>query len=1130
MPKIFITGSNESKGTKTGSGYLSNPSRVLIRDRDNKGGRLPTKLRIGTKDRLGNELISYDDNNSIRYGRTISDTFTFTRSSNLSKLINPQSNIWSTSPGIKIKRQNNIGTENYNDGALVFSGPGDASGRWIQTKEKVRNPTLILTVFQGPYLENTGKLDLSQGIINENLKIQISETGSSGWINVAINDNNVSNPSFIIDGVITPSFNNLEIRNPENLNISRTNRRRPLCKIKLDMQSFKMPNNSFYIRIIQENIVDRLKSIWAIDDIKIISRNDSIAYPFLLKEDFGSHKKFITGSLSTPNFPGNLIATGSTLKSVTNKHFSAKTFETKIDFFYDNNSFDFTKDFYQSGIDESSYPGFSSNLGSKDIIEVDLSIQEEIDLLKLEDDPLNAAYHAITGSGDLGSNHMVYWNNNLKKWEKIGWPLGVNDYGENTSSQNIINVLSQSAIGFSSVGVLASGSGTTSTSAGDPTAKFLPDDLINSYNRPTDIFGFPFSARYHATGSQYVLARDIGITKPFLFEKASLDFEMSGRVNSKFGGAFDGVYMQNKYYQESTSKGNVKYANPTFFILRQKKESFQEVKIKVFTGSKESDHLIYKEKLPRLIQLKSGSSDLTFVDDSRELISYGQHTIVMSSSFAGMFDASPSITFQEFLNSPIVRQDRTVFTTVKNLNVFDAYFTGSFQINFKARNTAKISAFAPYYIVNTPGGIGGSLLNGSVYSSYANIRMGKQHGGRSSGEINQESRAILNGYSAFNPTNKIISIQYKDRPQASGGSSFFTNPVVVAANEGIDLDSPYIIMPNDKLIFGWQAPLNYRRISAGSDTSYITLLGNSKLKLFGSLIQNNKEFHEGLNQYLTSDSVYETIGNDSVLDQFQLTTRGELTGSILSEVFTNEGSNRGAGNAAVFGSLIFPNFVLGNEPFKRIGSLARSSTHDSFNLINDYSRGLAVKNSFNIQSSDLQRKFSDCFLVPPDGAKDYEGNILFNNTDGVFVEQGYGFIPSIVSPPAANSTGKYEYYTISPQYSFNSSHFGYFSDLIQQGKDSKFVDDASTTEDDLVTESPVQITFVKSEIIDNTTFKRFRKYDQDLISGTSELEFQSLNLDINSKSSSAFYDDGVIRDRVYSKDTTTVSWGFNEQF
>ena len=35
MPKIFITGSNITRGLKTGSGYISNPVRHLIREKDN---------------------------------------------------------------------------------------------------------------------------------------------------------------------------------------------------------------------------------------------------------------------------------------------------------------------------------------------------------------------------------------------------------------------------------------------------------------------------------------------------------------------------------------------------------------------------------------------------------------------------------------------------------------------------------------------------------------------------------------------------------------------------------------------------------------------------------------------------------------------------------------------------------------------------------------------------------------------------------------------------------------------------------------------------------------------------------------------------------------------------------------
>jgi hypothetical protein len=1111
MPKIFITGSNESKGTKTGSGYLSNPTRVLIRDRDNQGGKLPTKVRVGTKDRPGNELTSYDDNNSIRYGRTISDTFTFIRSSNLSKLTNPQSNIWSTSPGIKIKRQNNVNARDYDDGALVFSGPGDVSGRWIQTKEKVRNPTLILTIFQGPYLENTDKLDLSQGQLNENLKIQISETGSGGWINAAINDNNVSNPSFIIDGVITPSFNNSEIRNPGNLNILRTNRRRPLCKVKLDMQSFKLPNNSFYIRIIQENIADESKSIWAINDIKIISRNDSVTYPFLLKEDFGSHKKFITGSLSTPNFPGALTTIGVTHKPVVNSHFSPKSFEENINSFNDNSSFDFTEDFYQEGTDPSVYPGFGSNLSSKLIFDVDLTPSEESEF-GITNKISNNTSSGFTDTSKTGQNLMVYWNNNLKRWEKIGKPV---HYGNvvSPSDSTILEMLTSSCVGFGPHAVISKsgsngGVGSQAHFIEIPQSK----DVISFSNKKISNFLFPFGHQYYATSSQHIKAKDIGITKPIIAEKFSLEFnakfEFPGRDDFATGPIY--AYALNAGSPTTTQPSGVQALNidlvvPTFFMLRQFKDTYSEEYSSILDRT--SSTIKSNISIPSRAEITTNNSE-TYIEKNRDMISYGQLGMFLSSSrAAGAF------------NLKIEESRLAELSELKTLGFsYDSYFyqsvntqdipsvTGSFKIEFPARITNRIEeTINSIYLKSSAGGDSLRLKN-----EFA-----------SSNQKFRNERRVVNGVGSYSP---------RGNTNIPGGAP--ANDVIDVAipEQGItELMSPYIIMPEDELIFGWQYPMPRTLVNKtpGNDFPDIfwkmTLFDNAKLKIFGSLIKNNKEKFESLNQYLTSDSVYETIGNDSILDQFQLATRGELTGSILSEVFTSEGSNSGAGDAAVFGGLIFPNFVLGNESFKRIGSLARSSTHDSFNLLNDYGRGLAIKNSFNIQASDLQRKFSDCFLVSADKAQDYEGNNLFSGDDGAFIRQGYGFIPSIVSSPASNSTGKYEYYSISPQYSFNSSHFGYFSDLIQQGKDSKFVNDDSTAEDDLVTESPIQVTFVKSEIIDNTTFKRFRKYDQGLISGTSELEFQSLNLDINSKSNSAFYDDGVIRDRVYNKDTTTVS-------
>ena len=1110
MPKIFITGSNESKGTKTGSGYLSNPSRVLIRDRDNKGGRLPTKLRVGTKDRLGNELISYDDNDSIRYGRTISDTFAFTGGSNLTKTINPRSNVWSNSPGIKIKRQNNISSRNYDDGAIVFSGPGDSAGRWIQTKEKVRNPTLILNIFQGPYQENTDKLDLSQGQLNENLKIQISKTGSGGWVNVIINNNNVSNASFISGGNITPSFNNLAIRNPDNLSILNINRR-PTCKIKLDMQSFKINNSDFYIRIIQESITDKSKSIWAIDDIKIISRNDSVTYPFLLKEDFGSHKKFITGSLSTPNFPGKLTTLGTTYKTVVDSHFSPKSFEKNINSFNDNSSFDFSEDFYQEGIDPAIYPGFDSNLSSKVIFDVDLTPSEESEFGITNKIASNTS-SGFTDTSKIGQNLMVYWNNNLKRWEKVGKPV---HYGNvaSPSDSTILELLTSSCVGFGPHSVISKsgsngGVGSQEHFIETPQSK----DVIAFSNKKISNFLFPFGHQYYATSSQHIKAKDIGITRPIIAEKFSLEFnakfEFPGRDDFATGPIY--AYALNAGLPTTSQPSGVQALNidlvvPTFFMLRQFKDTYSREYSSILDRTPST--IKSNISIPNRAEITS-NNDETYIEKNRDMISYGQLGMFLSSSRAsGAFNLK-------------IEENRLVeLTELKTLGFnYDSYFyqsvstqdipsvTGSFKIEFPAKITNRIEeTINSIYLKSSAGGDSLRLKN-----EFA-----------SSNQKFRNERRVVNGVGSYSP---------KGNTSVPGGAPANSVIDVAIPEQGkTELISPYIIMPDDELIFGWQYPMPRTLVTRtpGNDFPDIfwkmTLFDNAKLKIFGSLIKNNKEQFESLNQYLTSNNVYETIGNNLVLDQFQLATRGEMTGSILSEVITNEGSNSGAGDAAVFGSLIFPDFVLGNEPFKRIGSLARSVTHDSFSSLGDYSRGLVIKNSFNIQPADLQRKFADCFLVSADKAQDYEGNILFGNDNGAFVEQGYGFIPSIVSPPGANSTGKYEYYAVSPQYSFNASHFGYFSDLIQQGKDSKFVVDASTTEDNLVAESPIQVTFVKSEIIDNTTFKRFRKYDQDLISGTSELEFQSLNLDINSKSSSAFYDDGVIRDRVYSKDTTTVS-------
>ena len=77
MPKIFLTGSGISKGYVTGSGYLNNPVRTIVRDRDNRAGTYPTIHRMNRKDNTG--ILSntvFDDTKTVKFGNVIKDNFT----------------------------------------------------------------------------------------------------------------------------------------------------------------------------------------------------------------------------------------------------------------------------------------------------------------------------------------------------------------------------------------------------------------------------------------------------------------------------------------------------------------------------------------------------------------------------------------------------------------------------------------------------------------------------------------------------------------------------------------------------------------------------------------------------------------------------------------------------------------------------------------------------------------------------------------------------------------------------------------------------------------------------------------------------------------------------------------------
>ena len=113
------------------------------------------------------------------------------------------------------------------------------------------------------------------------------------------------------------------------------------------------------------------------------------------------------------------------------------------------------------------------------------------------------------------------------------------------------------------------------------------------------------------------------------------------------------------------------------------------------------------------------------------------------------------------------------------------------------------------------------------------------------------------------------------------GGENYSSDITYTSNDGSRLSrvehavtdyavSPYLLMPGDNLVFGWQSPIgtgsHVHHVAAGHEThgSFEILPGAGKLVLYGSILQNDQEkSHVTSNQPLTSEAVHEAIFSDA---------------------------------------------------------------------------------------------------------------------------------------------------------------------------------------------------------------------------------------------------------------------------
>ena len=100
---------------------------------------------------------------------------------------------------------------------------------------------------------------------------------------------------------------------------------------------------------------------------------------------------------------------------------------------------------------------------------------------------------------------------------------------------------------------------------------------------------------------------------------------------------------------------------------------------------------------------------------------------------------------------------------------------------------------------------------------------------------------------------------------ATGSLNIGGGDVTVYINDRYTKPNPYILLPTDKLTFGFQLP--YQDLNTlNSNTFTFSTMGINKIVLYGSTLRVNpetnqlEEYHDTLNQLLCSNSIHEVIG------------------------------------------------------------------------------------------------------------------------------------------------------------------------------------------------------------------------------------------------------------------------------
>jgi hypothetical protein len=556
--------------------------------------------------------------------------------------------------------------------------------------------------------------------------------------------------------------------------------------------------------------------------------------------------------------------------------------------FDDSIAIDPENDFYSTGTETSTLPGFTEPLWSKVKIEINLSSSDDSIITRNLFSDTGAV---VPGLGTASKTGFNYYNFNTGMWDDIGLYNPV----DNSPLPFRLDITESSPGVFSLEGIMSQFNGGATygytrfekTSSGDViNITDVPTDtesLLNTFVgaigataiglapafscTPSNYASAPDHPKYFATSSNRLKLNDY-IKTPFLLEKVAVEF--------------DNVDVRQKIPASTGSLGYQYYHvhdNYIFFMYRQ-------------------------TNVPETVARSLSN---------RSIIMSGAMTFASPLTTFTLRDDAPQNSF-----SPAFLHEFDT-STVTIPNAIQNSYTGSIQLecqpgtapirtfNVNALPVYKSSGFDVSDPVGHPWPGGASARQLSDSDSSFLVGIDKWHLGTGSAEssrrnqvlfnsVNFDARALktLGGQNIFSSgltATEFVSL-YSSWYEGQNSESGFNTP--------LSNNSPYLLMPGDDLIFGIEAgysrllsnPNDYSTVDRSGSLSMLPSssmtikAGNTRVTMYGSVLKNFQPVNNINPTRISSPALHYVIGDDSVLDQFELDFTESYFGSYLDQIVT----------------------------------------------------------------------------------------------------------------------------------------------------------------------------------------------------------------------------------------------------